>query len=105
MQLILVFTFIDYSPSYYGDYAYPVWADVLGWSISFSCILAVPIRGIILVSGKSGPLWAVRNDRLSCSVMTGHFITPTKLCFITLVKRNFITLMKRNFICLKKCHF
>ncbi|XP_047737396.1 sodium- and chloride-dependent glycine transporter 1 isoform X1 [Hyalella azteca] len=56
--LILVFTFVDYSPSSYGHYAYPTWANVLGWSISFTCIAAIPIRAVILVSTKSGPVWA-----------------------------------------------
>ncbi|KAK3863344.1 hypothetical protein Pcinc_030881 [Petrolisthes cinctipes] len=56
--VILIFTFIDYSPSTYGKYQYPVWADVLGWLISFSCIGAVPVRAAWLMAGKSGPLWA-----------------------------------------------
>ncbi|XP_050707991.1 sodium- and chloride-dependent glycine transporter 1-like [Eriocheir sinensis] len=56
--VILIFTFIDYSPSEYGSYKFPVWADVLGWLISFSCVLAVPIRACWLMAGKSGPLWA-----------------------------------------------
>ncbi|XP_045625896.1 sodium-dependent proline transporter-like isoform X2 [Procambarus clarkii] len=55
---ILVFTFIDYSPSFYGTYHFPVWADVLGWVISLSCIAVVPIRAAWLMAGKSGPLWA-----------------------------------------------
>ncbi|XP_068230895.1 sodium- and chloride-dependent glycine transporter 1-like isoform X2 [Palaemon carinicauda] len=56
--IILIFTFVDYSPSFYGDYKYPVWADVLGWFISFSCIMAVPVRAIWLILQKSGPLKA-----------------------------------------------
>ncbi|KAL7641509.1 UNVERIFIED_CONTAM: hypothetical protein RMT77_007380 [Armadillidium vulgare] len=56
--VILIFTFIDYSPSSYATYEYPVWADILGWCISFSCVLAVPIRAAILIAGKSGPIWA-----------------------------------------------
>ncbi|XP_071539610.1 sodium- and chloride-dependent glycine transporter 2-like isoform X5 [Panulirus ornatus] len=55
---ILIFTFIDYSPSTYGTYQFPVWADVLGWLISFSCISVVPLRAVWLMAGKSGPLWA-----------------------------------------------
>ncbi|XP_042214876.1 sodium-dependent proline transporter-like [Homarus americanus] len=55
---ILIFTFIDYSPSVYGTYKFPIWADVMGWMISFSCVLVVPIRAAWLVAGKSGPIWA-----------------------------------------------
>ncbi|KAB7507898.1 hypothetical protein Anas_00450, partial [Armadillidium nasatum] len=47
-----------YSPSSYATYEYPIWADILGWCISFSCVLAVPIRAAILIAGKSGPIWA-----------------------------------------------
>ena len=25
-----------------GDYVYPVWADVLGWMITLSCVLWIP---------------------------------------------------------------
>ncbi|KAG0727458.1 Sodium- and chloride-dependent glycine transporter 1 [Chionoecetes opilio] len=58
IEVILIFTFLDYSPTEYGEYKYPVWADVLGWLISFSCVLAVPIRACWLMAGKSGPIWA-----------------------------------------------
>ncbi|KAK8719450.1 hypothetical protein OTU49_014026 [Cherax quadricarinatus] len=58
VMFILIFTFIDYSPSVYGSYHFPLWADVLGWFISFSCIIVVPIRAAWLMAGKSGPLWA-----------------------------------------------
>nr|XP_027214213.1 sodium- and chloride-dependent glycine transporter 1-like isoform X2 [Penaeus vannamei] len=55
---ILLFTFIDYSPSSYSNYQFPLWADILGWCISFSCIAAVPVRAIWLILGKSGPIKA-----------------------------------------------
>lgn len=58
-QNILLFTFIDYSPSSYSNYQFPLWADILGWCISFSCIAAVPVRAIWLILGKSGPIKAV----------------------------------------------
>lgn len=62
-QMILLFTFIDYSPSSYSNYQFPLWADILGWCISFSCIAAVPIRAIWLMLGKSGPIKAVSSWR------------------------------------------
>jgi solute carrier family 6 amino acid transporter-like protein 5/7/9/14 len=33
LQGILLFTFIDYTPSSYGDYQYPVYAEVIGFLI------------------------------------------------------------------------
>ena len=36
-----MFTFVDYEASTYGDYLYPVWADVLGWLLA--CLVIAPI--------------------------------------------------------------
>ena len=32
----------DYSGAKYGSYVYPGWANVLGWTLSLSSVLAVP---------------------------------------------------------------
>ena len=37
---------MDYSPSTYGDYKYPAWADALGWILAV-CVIA-PIAITIL---------------------------------------------------------
>jgi hypothetical protein len=38
----MFFTWIDYTPSKYADYHYPMWADAMGWLISFSSVMAIP---------------------------------------------------------------
>ncbi|KAJ8301429.1 hypothetical protein KUTeg_020416 [Tegillarca granosa] len=43
MSFILLFAWIDYSPAKYDEYTYPVWADVLGWMMSFCSIIWIPI--------------------------------------------------------------
>ncbi len=55
----MVFTWIDYSPSMYGDYHYPVWADVLGWFITMTSVLAIPLVMVIQIfrAEKEDTLW------------------------------------------------
>lgn len=40
---ILVFTWIDFKPTQYNEVIFPAWADGVGWLISLSSILAIPI--------------------------------------------------------------
>ena len=39
----MLFTWIDYQPSSYNDYAFPIWADVLGWMMTMSSVVAIPV--------------------------------------------------------------
>ena len=41
LQFIFVFTFVDYTPSTYGKYQYPGWADAIGWILA--CVVIAPI--------------------------------------------------------------
>ena len=43
----MIFTWIDYVPSVYGDYHYPQWADSLGWVLTMASVSAIPIVAII----------------------------------------------------------
>lgn len=52
---ILLFTFLDIKRLSYGDYNYPLYADVLGWIIALTeigCIPAVAIYKIIKADSK-----------------------------------------------------
>ena len=42
-QFIFIFTFVDYSPSTYGDYKYPAWADTLGGILAVGVIAPIII--------------------------------------------------------------
>ncbi|CAH1797534.1 unnamed protein product [Owenia fusiformis] len=46
---IMTFTWIDFKPSNYDDYKFPVWADILGWLMSLSTILPIPMFAIYKV--------------------------------------------------------
>ena len=41
-QAILLFTFLDFKRSSYGDYKYPLYADVIGWIIALAEIGCIP---------------------------------------------------------------
>ncbi|KRZ95453.1 Sodium- and chloride-dependent GABA transporter 1 [Trichinella sp. T8] len=38
---VLIFNFLQYSTTTYGNYVYPLWAEILGWVIAFSTLLPV----------------------------------------------------------------
>ncbi|KAK2163610.1 hypothetical protein LSH36_76g00075 [Paralvinella palmiformis] len=41
---ILLFTWIDYTPARYGDdYKFPPWADAIGWMMTISSVIWIPI--------------------------------------------------------------
>lgn len=43
LQFIFIFMLVDYSPSKYGDYLYPRWADGVGWLFALSSIIFIPL--------------------------------------------------------------
>ena len=55
-QLILVFSWINYKGSSYDDYIFPAWANVLGWCITFSSVVCVPIVAIWKIFHEEGSL-------------------------------------------------
>ena len=57
---ILIFTFIDFKPSSYGKYTYPLYADIIGWCITAMEIAFIPGVAIykICTSGHEGTLWS-----------------------------------------------
>ena len=58
-QLILFFTTKDYSGNSYGEYDYPSWANLVGWFVTFSSVICIPIVAIFKISQEEGPILAV----------------------------------------------
>ena len=56
--MILVFSWINYKGSTYDDYIFPDWANVLGWCITFSSVVCVPIVAIWKIFHEEGSLVA-----------------------------------------------
>ena len=57
-QLILIFSWINYEGSTYDGYIFPDWANVLGWCITFSSVVCVPIVAIWKICHEEGTLVA-----------------------------------------------
>ncbi|KAK2180985.1 hypothetical protein NP493_418g00000 [Ridgeia piscesae] len=43
LVFIMVFTWVDFVPSSYGEYTFPLWAEVVGWIMSMTSVSAIPI--------------------------------------------------------------
>lgn len=56
LQCILAFTSWDYSGNNYGDYAYPGWANSLGWCITFSSVICIPVTALVKILRAEGSL-------------------------------------------------
>jgi len=55
---ILIFSWMNYSGNQYGDYHFPTWANVLGWCITFSSVICVPIVAVWKICQEEGSLVA-----------------------------------------------
>ena len=55
-QAIMIFNWSDYTPITYGDYTFPIWAEVVGYGIaavSLICIPAGMVKAIFETSGDT----------------------------------------------------
>ncbi|VVC91962.1 unnamed protein product [Leptidea sinapis] len=52
---VLIFVFIEWTSPYYGDYEFPLFADILGWAVGLSTVVLFPV-GVCwaLYSGNRG---------------------------------------------------
>lgn len=59
LLFIMIFTWVDYTPSSYADYAYPAWADAMGWMMSMTSVAAIPVVMVykVCTTEKKGTLW------------------------------------------------
>lgn len=71
----MVFTWVDFAPSSYGVYKFPMWAEVVGWMMSMTSVMAIPvfIAWKVCTSDQQDTLWEVRcvSSRYSCSQVLG----------------------------------
>ncbi|XP_050667309.1 sodium- and chloride-dependent glycine transporter 1-like [Leptidea sinapis] len=40
---VLIFVFIEWTSPYYGDYEFPLFADILGWAVGLSTVVLFPV--------------------------------------------------------------
>ena len=57
----MVFTWVDFVPSSYGDYTFPLWAEVVGWIMSMTSVSAIPIfiAWKVCTADQEDTLWEV----------------------------------------------
>ncbi|XP_071446953.1 sodium-dependent dopamine transporter [Hetaerina americana] len=56
LMFIIVYGLIGYEPLTFGDYVYPVWANVLGWMIAGSSVMMIPGMAIYKIITTPGTL-------------------------------------------------
>ena len=49
-----MFTWIDFKPANYEDYEFPLWANLVGWILSFSSVLLIPIVAGVKIYQSEG---------------------------------------------------
>ena len=60
-QVIIIFSFVDYTPATMGEYVYPPWAEGIGWTLTMTSILVVIGYAVIyVILAPSGSLLEVR---------------------------------------------
>eukprot|EP00095_Tigriopus_kingsejongensis_P002782 maker-scaffold623_size123039-snap-gene-0.17 protein:Tk02782 transcript:maker-scaffold623_size123039-snap-gene-0.17-mRNA-1 annotation:"sodium-neurotransmitter symporter " len=63
--LILIATWVGYKPMKYDKYVYPMWANGIGWVVSFVSVAAIPAVMMGKVLSSSGS-FTERISKLSC---------------------------------------
>ena len=58
-----MFSWVNYDGNKYGEYNFPNWANGMGWCITFSSILCIPIVGLGKILKEKGSL-ATRLSKL-----------------------------------------
>ncbi len=54
MQVILIFSFVRYSPVVYGGQSYPVCADVIGWMMTLASNIPIVIVAVYVFTKAKG---------------------------------------------------
>jgi solute carrier family 6 amino acid transporter-like protein 5/7/9/14 len=75
--MILNFTIKDYQGNKYDDYHYPDWANTVGWCITFSSVVCIPIVGLFKIARAEGSLWARISQLTTVSPDWGPKMPPT----------------------------
>ncbi|KAB7496667.1 Sodium- and chloride-dependent glycine transporter 1 [Armadillidium nasatum] len=56
VMVILVFSLVEFRSASYEDYEFPLWANIVGWVLSFSSVLLIPIVAIFKICQERGTL-------------------------------------------------
>ena len=59
MSNVVMNTVLEFEQPTYGEYEFPVWALVIGWSITASSLVCIPVYAVLAVrdSPQEGTAW------------------------------------------------
>lgn len=57
-----MFGLIYHQPLQYNDYAYPDWAEWVGWTLAMSSIVMIPLVAVIQLINTPGTLREVKSN-------------------------------------------
>lgn len=93
IAIIFVGHILEYQTLTYGDYKYPLWANIVGMCISFSSMIWIPIYALyyvltepnsILQNLKNGLVPLIKQRKISmCDKNTGQVFTQSSVGLIT----------------------
>lgn len=69
LQVILVFSIIQFKPARYGDYVFPAWAQGVGWVIAMASIIWIPLAAI-------HTLWVLPGSLMQVTYIY-HLLSPS----------------------------
>ncbi|XP_077983175.1 sodium-dependent noradrenaline transporter-like [Glandiceps talaboti] len=56
LAFIVTVSIVLYDPLKFDDYVYPIWANVLGWTIALSSMLLIPFVALVKIATEKGTL-------------------------------------------------
>ncbi|KAF6778328.1 hypothetical protein AHF37_01972 [Paragonimus kellicotti] len=59
LQFNIVYGLSNYQNLQMGDYKYPLWANVVGWALSLTSMLAIPVVAVYQLCITPGTLFEV----------------------------------------------
>lgn len=65
LQIIFISQCFQYERLRYGDYEYPLWADIIGLCISFSSMMWVPVYALYYVFTEPGTVIQVSTTKVT----------------------------------------
>ena len=78
-QAIMIFNWSDYTPITYGDYTFPIWAEVVGYGIAALSLICIPAGMVKAICETSGDTY-IMVSRLKYLSFTRTCLPLVKHC-------------------------
>lgn len=84
-------TFVFLKPIKYGEYTFPVYSEAVGWTLSLSSVVAIPIFAIFKLSKSRLPLREVQSSPFSSNSNNSKIIIYLNISLTNFIIRYFHT--------------